>query len=75
VVDVFVGWDQLKKDKVNVDSFSKSPSVDLGPLFKVSRKWAITEKLFLEPEIRFGALTRSSTLFFGVGVQLKEKLR
>jgi hypothetical protein len=75
VVDVFVGWDQLKKDRVTVDAFSRSPNFDLGPLLKVSRQWAITEKLFLEPEIRFGALTRTSTVFFGVGVQLKEKLR
>jgi hypothetical protein len=75
VIDVYVGWDQLKKDRVTVDAFSRSPNFDLGPLLKVSRQWAITEKLFLEPEIRFGALIRTSTLFFGIGVQLKEKIR
>lgn len=75
VLDVFVGWDQIKKDRVTVDSFEISPSFNLGPLFKVSRKWNLGENLLLEPELRFGALTRTGTLFFGIGIQLKEKLR
>jgi hypothetical protein len=75
VVNVFVGWDQLKKARITVDEFFRSPTFDLGPLLKISRQLAIKEKLFLEPEIRFGALTQTSTLFFGIEVQLKEKLR
>jgi hypothetical protein len=57
-----------KKDQITVDAFSKSPTFDLSPLLKISRQWAIKEKLFLEPEIRFGTLRQTSTLFFGVGV-------
>jgi len=63
VVDVIMGWDQLNKDQVNVDSFSKIPSVELGQLVKVMRKWPITEKLLLEPEIHFGASQETQRYF------------
>lgn len=73
-VDIFVGWDQLKKNRITVDASFRSPNFDLGQLLKVSRQGPITEKPLLEPEIRFEALTRTSAPFFGIGVQFKEKI-
>ena len=74
-VEAFVGWDQISKDEVvEVTQYEISPAVRYGPLFKVSKSFAIGKNLSLEPELRVGVMARPYEAFYGVGIQLKERM-
>lgn len=75
VIDVFVGWDQISRDLAQVSSYEVNPSVEFGPLLKVSKPILLGEQLIMEPELRFGVMLNGyQTAFYGVGLQLKQQM-
>jgi hypothetical protein len=59
---------------MTVEKYKRSPSFDFGPILKVSRPIALRGNLIVEPEVRFGIMARSETAYYGLGIQLKQRL-
>ncbi|OOG77712.1 outer membrane beta-barrel protein [Algoriphagus sp. A40] len=74
VVEAFVGWDQISSGNSEVTSYEIDPSVDFGPLLKVSKTFTLGDNLIAEPEFRFGIMAKAAISYFGFGVQLKQGL-
>lgn len=72
--DFFAGWNQIQDKDFTIEDYEVRPSFSLGPVLKVSKPINLGEKLYIEPELRFGYMIRPSYVFFGFGVQLKERL-
>lgn len=73
--EYFTGWNQINGENLAVDYYNSSPEFDFGPLTKISKQISLGKNLFIEPELRFGIMARSSLAYYGVGVQLKGNLR
>lgn len=74
VFKTFAGWDQVSPNNSEVTSYEIHPTVDFGPLLKVSKPFTLGEMLILEPELRFGIMAKAAIAYFGAGVQLKQRL-
>lgn len=73
-VDIFSGWDQINKNLISLDRYTKSPVVELGALLKVGREIPIKGTLILEPEIRAGVRSIFYySSYMGFGIKLKQQ--
>lgn len=75
-VDIFAKWHQIREGDISLEDFSRSPTVQVGPLLKVGRKIPFKGTLILEPELRLGirSLSEGSEGYFGIGLKLKKSL-
>ncbi|WP_111670074.1 hypothetical protein [Algoriphagus litoralis] len=74
-VDFFSGWNQIDKNLIQVENYTRTPSVEIGALVKIGKEILLKETLILEPELRMGFRTFSSPVgYIGMGVKLKRRL-
>lgn len=73
--DVYLGWKQLYND-VNFGSehYNVNTRFHVGLIGKISKTIAITERILLEPEIRYNPVFFNRRSFYGGGVSIKYKL-
>jgi len=74
-VDFFSGWTQIDKNLIQVEDYTRNPSVEVGALLKIGKEVPLKGTVILEPELRMGF--RSFNFpegYIGLGVKLKRGL-
>lgn len=74
-VDFFSGWNQIDKNLIQVENYTRTPSVEIGALLKIGKEVPLKGAVILEPELRMGF--RSFNFpegYIGLGVKLKRGL-
>lgn len=74
-VDYFVGWRETSSySNLKTTSYKTRPRMIVGIMGKISKAIALTDKIILEPEIRFNPLFKFNKYYAGIGIGLKYKL-
>lgn len=74
-VDYFVGWRETSShSNVKMTSFKIRPLMNVGIMGKISKTIVLTDKIILEPEIRFNPLFKPDKYYFGLGMGVKYRL-
>ena len=74
-LDYFVGWRETSSySNVKFTSYKIRPRMTLGIMGKISKAIVLTDKIILEPEIRFNPVFKSDKYYAGIGIGLKYKL-
>ncbi len=74
-VDFFSGWKQTDEKLIQVNDYTRTPSVEVGALLKIGKEIPLKGRVLLEPELRMGF--RSIAFpegYIGMGVKLKRGL-
>jgi hypothetical protein len=71
-IDYFAGWYQID-GKPEIDIYTASPSNKFcyTMLVKVSKPIQLSDKIWLEPEIRYSNMFRYSNYYLGIGIAAK----
>ncbi len=73
---IFTKWKQTSENNnAKIESVKESPAIRTGYLLKASKSFNITEQIFLEPEIYFGAPQFFKNEYYGLGINLKYGLK
>ena len=74
-VDYFVGWKGYSSSSnVKMTSYKVRPSMYIGIMGKISKAIVLTDKIILEPEIRFNPMFKYNKYYAGIGIGVKYKL-
>lgn len=74
-IDYIIGWYQRNDESsLNITSYAINPKYNYGLLLKLSKQIPITEKLLIEPEIRYNPIFKYSRYYLGIGLAVKYKL-
>ena len=74
-LDYFVGWRETSSySNVEITSYKVRPLINIGIMGKISKVIVLTDKIILEPEIRFNPLFKPYRYYAGIGIGLKYKL-
>jgi hypothetical protein len=73
--DFYLDWKQKNKSSVVVNDYSVDPNFSIGLMGKLSKSFSLTEKIFLEPEVRYNVNFTFDRIFAGFGVAGQYKLR
>jgi len=72
--DFYLDWKQKNKSSVVVNDYSVDPNFSIGLMGKLSKSFNLTEKIFLEPEVRYNVNFSFDRIFAGFGVAAHYKL-
>jgi hypothetical protein len=74
-VDYFVGWrGDSSSSNVKMTSYKTGASMYFGIMGKISKAIVLTDKIILEPEIRFNPIFKYNKYYAGIGIGIKYKL-
>lgn len=74
-VDYFVGWRETSSySNVKTTSYKVRPLMNMGIMGKISKAIVLTDKIILEPEIRFNPMFKHDKYYVGIGIGVKYKL-
>lgn len=73
-VDIYVGWNKTKQAKDYRLPETDESRIIFGLMGKVSRTIGITEKIIIEPEIRYNSIHYNKRSYYGIGVSGKYRL-
>jgi hypothetical protein len=68
--DFYMGWRQTRDQGLQIDSYSRSPSVDMGAMAKIGVPLEISGKLKILPELRLNPTFQYQRIYAGVGFTL-----
>jgi hypothetical protein len=68
--DFFTGWRQTRDLGLNVETYSRRPSVDMGAMVKIGVPLELSDKVKVLPEMRFNPTFQFYRLYAGVGFTL-----
>ncbi len=73
--DYFVGWNDITKfGKTELTSYKLNKLFYTGYVFKLSKNIPLTERFYVEPEIKFNQLFNYNYIFYGISMKLKYML-
>ena len=73
--DIFVGWKQtVGKSVYKVENYSTSPGFGIGGMLKLSKTINLSDRLLLEPEIRYNHIFNTQNNYGGFGLAAKYRL-
>jgi hypothetical protein len=73
--DYFAGWKQKSGSAgLKVNDYAVSPAISIGVLSKVSKTINLSDRFFLEPEIRFNPIVTTRSAYVGIGMAAKVRL-
>lgn len=68
--DFYMGWKQTKDLGLQVNSYSRTPSIDMGAMVKVGVPIELSDKLKILPELRLNPTFQYYRIYGGVGFTL-----
>lgn len=70
--DFFMGWKQTGgSQEVEVNDYSISPSFGFGGMLKVSKSIRLSDRMYLEPDLRLNPVLSRSIIYGGFGIAIK----
>ena len=73
--DFYLGWNQRDKSNVLVvNDYNIDPNFSVGLMGKISKIISLTEKIFLEPEVRYNYNFTYDRTYIGFGAAVQYKL-
>jgi len=73
--DIYVGWKQIKSDFPPIwNTHYVDGKFRVGLMGKISKTIGLTDRILLEPEIRYNRVFFNNILFYGVGISCKYTL-
>lgn len=74
-IDYFVGWKDITKfGETEVTSYNTNPIFYMGWVLKLSKTFPLSNKLFLEPQIKFNPILKYNFSYYAVSLSLKYAL-
>lgn len=74
-IDYYIGWSgHTSSTNATLTSVNVKPKTYFGFMFKASKKINISDKVIIEPEIRFNPILKYNRHYVGIGIALKYKL-
>jgi hypothetical protein len=67
-VDFYMGWKQVSGTDISVDTYERSPAIDLGIMTKIGVPITVSDKIKILPEVRFNPAFVFYRVYGGVGV-------
>lgn len=74
-LDIFSGWNQIRKNEISLDSYQKTPLIVIGPLLKIGKEFRTKGNLILEPEFRYGRRSIYDGGYVGIGLKMKQEVK
>ena len=73
--DVYLGWKQMNKGiTFETDHYTVNAKFHVGLIGKISKTIALTDRILLEPEIRYNPVFFNHRSFYGAGISFKYTL-